>query len=74
MTIIVVMRPIEQTTESLSCGFDEAARRLGLGLTKFKEMVKRGEIPTFRVGGRRLVAISELRRFVDERVARAEQV
>lgn len=42
--------------------YPAAAARLGVGLTKLKEMVRRGEIRTSRVGRVPMVAVSELDR------------
>lgn len=42
--------------------YRDAANRLGVGLTKLKELVARGELRPSRVGRRRMVALSEIER------------
>lgn len=39
-----------------------AAQRLGVGLTKMKEMIKRGDVKTTRVGKVPMVSLAELER------------
>lgn len=39
-----------------------AARRLGVGLTTLKEMVRKGQIRTSTINSRRMVSLSELER------------
>lgn len=55
--------------------FPEAAKRLGVGLTKLKEMVARGELRTSTVGRRAMISISELERVAapDEEKPRVER-
>jgi excisionase family DNA binding protein len=48
---------------------DSAARRVGLGRTKFYELVKNGRIRTFTVDKRRLVPESSLVEFVENELA-----
>ncbi len=38
----------------------QAARLLGLGRTKLYEAISSGELPSFKVGSRRLIRISEI--------------
>lgn len=44
----------------------EAGRRLGLGRSSAYDLVYRGELGSVRVGGRRLVPLAELERYVDQ--------
>ena len=56
--------------------FPAAAKRLGVGLTKFKEMVKRGEIRGSLVGRVPMVSLAEILRVstpVSERPRQAAQ-
>lgn len=58
--------------------YREAAQRLGVGLTKLKEMIARGEISTTRVGKVPMVTAAELRRITTPQekrpqLARAER-
>ena len=48
-----------------------AVQRLGIGRTKFYELLDRGEIKTIQFGTRRLVPESELQRIVRERMQAA---
>jgi excisionase family DNA binding protein len=48
-----------------------AARLLGVGLSSLKELLARRELVELRVGRRSLVPLSEIDRFVRERVAAA---
>jgi len=41
-----------------------ARQRLGLGLTKFYELINEGEISTVKIGGRRLVSEAAINEFV----------
>src|SRR5690606_40267970 len=43
----------------------DAARVLGIGKTKFYELVNQGEIPTIKIGSRTLVPHDELAAFVE---------
>ena len=45
----------------------ETAEALGLGRSKLYELLQSGEIPTFYVGRKRLVAADDLQRFVESR-------
>jgi excisionase family DNA binding protein len=42
-------------TERLADGVDEAARRVGVGRTTMRKLVRDGVIPSFTIGRRRLV-------------------
>lgn len=57
--------------EALLVSDIEAARRLGLGKTKVRELMGAGELATVRVGRRRLVVVASLERFVADRLAGA---
>jgi excisionase family DNA binding protein len=47
----------------------EAARWLNIGRTMAYSLVRNGELRTIRVGDRILVPVTELQRFIDERLA-----
>ena len=51
-------------TERLTYTVEEAARRLGIGRGLAYEAVRRGEIPTVRIGRRRLVPCAALDRLL----------
>lgn len=42
--------------------YPEAAERLGVGLTKLKEMVKRGDLRTSKVGKVPMISLAEIQR------------
>ena len=61
------MRPVKKRAtpaDALSYGVEEAAERIGLGETTFKELIATGQIKTFKVGRRRLVSRRALEAFV----------
>lgn len=43
-----------------------ACRRLGVGRTMLYELIKRGELRAVKIGGRRLIPESELKRLLSE--------
>jgi excisionase family DNA binding protein len=50
----------------------DAAGVLGLSRRTVQAMALRGELPSFRVGGRRLLSVAELRRWVERQATGAE--
>lgn len=50
----------------LACSINSATRRLGIGRTTLYSLIKKGEIRTFRLGGRTLIAEAELRSLVEK--------
>lgn len=63
----------ESRTEAapLLCNKSEAARRLGIGLTKLRELVLAGQLKQVRIGDRVLIPSAELERYVASLVAAA---
>jgi excisionase family DNA binding protein len=53
--------------ERVSCSVKESANLLGIGVTSLYERISGGEIKSFCVGTRRLIAYEELLRFVRSR-------
>lgn len=51
--------------------FPAAAKRLGVGLTKLKEIVRSGELLTTEIGSRQMVPVSELERIATPTERRA---
>ena len=47
---------------------DQAAQRLSIGRSLCYELVMRGDIPSLKLGSRRLVPVSALETFVSERL------
>lgn len=54
-----------KTSRALLLSMADAANQLGISPRKFRTMVDQGEIPTVYLDGRRLVAESDLRTFVN---------
>jgi excisionase family DNA binding protein len=48
--------------EPILCSQAEAGKILAIGKTKLGELIAQGELETIRIGARRLVRISSLRR------------
>ncbi|WP_371917671.1 helix-turn-helix domain-containing protein [Pseudomonas gelidaquae] len=48
----------------ISVGIEEAARLIGVARSMLYEMIKKGEIQTFKLGRRRLVRVKTLEAFV----------
>jgi excisionase family DNA binding protein len=57
--------------EKFSCTVDEAMSATGLGRSKFYQLIRAGTLETRRVGKRRLVLISSLKKLVDGHVSPA---
>jgi excisionase family DNA binding protein len=51
----------------------EAAIRLGIGSTKLREMIARGEIPVIRIGRAVRIAVSVLEEWVKHQVLAARE-
>ena len=58
--------------EPLTVRPSEAARALGISRTVLYGLLADGSIESIKVGASRLIPLESLRRFVDERRARAE--
>jgi excisionase family DNA binding protein len=48
---------------------DAASKRLGVGMTLVRRLVREGQLASCRVGSRRLVPSREIDRFIEERLA-----
>jgi excisionase family DNA binding protein len=48
---------------SVMVSVPEAARRMGIGTTKLKELIALGQIPSVKLGERRLIPVSGLEDF-----------
>lgn len=48
--------------EAILCSQVEAGKMLSIGKTKLGELIAQGELETIRIGARRLVRISSVRR------------
>ena len=54
--------------EKILLSVDQAAERLSIGRSLCYELVMRGDIPSLKLGSRRLVPVSALELFVRERL------
>jgi excisionase family DNA binding protein len=52
----------------LSVSVEEAARMIGCSRTGIYELMAKGELPTFKMGKRRLVQVQELKAWIDRAV------
>jgi excisionase family DNA binding protein len=52
-------------SDEISVSVEEAARRIGVSEATFWRMIADQKVRTFTVGRRRLIAVTELERFVD---------
>jgi excisionase family DNA binding protein len=50
----------------------EAGEVLGLGETKMKELLRRGELPRVKIGKALRIPATSLQRWIDERTVEAE--
>lgn len=50
---------------------NDACARIGISRTKLYQLLKTGELRTFKIAGRVVIAESELRRFVDAQMQQA---
>ena len=48
----------------LAVSVSEAARLCGIGRTKFSELISKGEVPSKRMGRRRLILLNDLHAFL----------
>ncbi len=56
------MRPVAWSME-------DAAWAIGIGDTKFRQLVKRGDVPTFMIDRRRLVRVQDLEDWAQRQAA-----
>ena len=56
---------METTREPLSVSPIEAARLSSLGRTVIFNLMRNGELPSFKVGRRRLIRMADLRALID---------
>lgn len=64
-TLVQTDLQVQRVIERVAYGIEEAAEAMGLGVTSFSALVQSGEIPSFRVGRRRLIKKSDLLNWVD---------
>ncbi|AKM11893.1 hypothetical protein AB433_15095 [Croceicoccus naphthovorans] len=56
----------ELNVEPLAYAVKDAARTLGIGTTKFYELMNDGTIPSFKIGKRTLIRHADLVAFIDD--------
>lgn len=56
----------DTSPEPLAVGVPGATHLTGLGRTTIYDKIKKGELASFTIGGKRLFLMSELRRFLEE--------
>lgn len=64
--------PTKPRSKRLFVSVEEAARRLGIGYSTAKRMVQNGELPSTKIGARRVVPVAALERLVAEAMGEAE--
>jgi len=55
-----------ETTEERLTPIEEAAHRLGLSHWTLREWIQHGKIASNKLGGRRLIPVSEIERLINE--------
>ncbi|ESQ81190.1 helix-turn-helix domain-containing protein [Asticcacaulis sp. YBE204] len=60
-------------TEKLAYRIEEAVQATGLGRSFLYEAMKSGELPAFKIGGRRLIGRDELVAFIDRHRAASQR-
>jgi len=57
--------------ERLSVGVDEAATLLGVGRDLVFRLMNSGELPSYKIGARRLISVAAIREYVAAKTAEA---
>ena len=57
--------------EKLAVSVKDGAQLIGLGRDMLYQLVLSGDIPSFKVGTRRLISVAALREYVEQRTAEA---
>jgi len=55
---------MQQPEAALSVGMVEAARRLGLSARTIATLIKKNELPSRKIGRRRLISVRDLEAFI----------
>jgi len=64
---------MESTATPLAHTVSDACRRLGIGRTLFYELLAKGELQAFKIGGRTLIPESELQRLIASRIGSLDE-
>lgn len=54
-----------QAHQPLALGIDDAARVIGVARSMLYEIVARGELPSFKIGRRRMILAKELETYIN---------
>jgi len=54
--------------QRLAISVSEAAQMLGISRARLYPLISRGEIPSFKIGGRRLVPVKALESFIERQL------
>jgi excisionase family DNA binding protein len=66
-------KPNNPRTERLAVSPSQGAAMAGIGRTKFYEVLNAGEIPSFKIGMRRLVRVAEIEAWLERLEAAAQR-
>lgn len=58
-----------QPIPTLAIGIEDAARSIGVARSAIYEIVARGEIPSFKLGRRRMILMKELDAYINRMAA-----
>ena len=58
-----------QTVPQLSVSIEEAAKSIGVARSTIYEIVARGDLPSFKLGRRRMILMAELTAFITRAAA-----
>jgi excisionase family DNA binding protein len=61
--IVAAMQPMTETDAAVTVSVAEGARRMGISVSKLKQLLASGEVRSLKVGDRRLIPVSALEAF-----------
>ena len=68
-----IARRTTRPTQPLAHSIQQAAQLIGIGSTSMAELVRTGQLPSFTIGRRRLIAADDLAAFVHQCRAQARK-
>ena len=57
----------EYKIEPISVSINEASAMIGIGRVTIYKLINEGELPSLKVGDRRLILVKEIRKFLDRK-------
>ncbi len=60
--------------EARAVSIEDAAKQLGISVMLAKRLVAKGDLPSFKLGARRLVPVAAINRIVYEAMGRVEDI